>query len=68
MDTKRTKQETAKVIAKTIKSIRGHAVITDKLIRLECQKNGISETVIRTIAQGCYGTKITSLNKSDNDE
>jgi hypothetical protein len=68
METKRTRQQTAEAIAKTIKSIRSHKVITSALIRKECAKNDISEKTIRTIAQGYHGTKITTLNKSDNDE
>lgn len=67
METKRTKQETAATIAKTIKAIRAHPIINNAIIKKECQRNNVSEAVIIRIAKGT-GTKITSLNKSDNDE
>lgn len=63
----RTKKEVTTVIAKTINSIRSHAIITSAIIKKECAKNKISEKAIRVIAQGS-GTKIVSLNKSNYDE
>ena len=67
-DMTRTKKETSEVIARTIKSIRSHATITDALIKRECLSNNISEKTIRTITQGCKGTKIVPFKNNNNDE
>jgi len=60
------KQELTVRIARTIKSIRSHPVITDKLINAICRKNNVSVKVILTIAKG-RDSKITPF-KTNEDE
>ena len=52
METDRTHKETAQAIYRTIKSLRGHAVVTDKLIRQVCRKNNVSMRVVKAITKG----------------
>jgi hypothetical protein len=63
----RSNKERCEIIERTIKNIRSHQVITEKLIIAECRKNKISVKLIKAIGGG-RNSKIKPLTQDDNEE